>query len=217
MTRKYSANFFITVFLFLSLYLCTNVYSAVTDSDNDGLPDSQETSPVAILDFQTNSYTTNTQTNICVASDGTNYFAVWQSLGQNGMAYEIYGQMFDNEGNPIGVEKKIGDTSSTTYATNTNPSIYFNGSAYMVAWQSVDISGGSENGYYQIQAGLFDTSGNSIKIINVTSPDPLEQSFPVITGNNDYFLVAWRSNREGETGSSVCYPSDKVGQMGQYY
>ena len=174
------------------------------DYDNDGLPDSKENFPDVILDFQTNSYTTNIQTNVCVASDGTNYFAVWQSFGQNGMAYEIYGQIFDNEGTPIGGEKKIGYTGGTGYCkTDTNPYIYFNGSVYIVAWQALDISGGYQDGYYQIQARLFDTSGNSIKNIFVNSNDPLEQSFPVITGNNDYFLIAWRSNREGETGSSV--------------
>jgi hypothetical protein len=112
---------------------------------------------------------------------------VWNSAGQDGSGYGIYGQRFNSSGAPAG-----GEFRANTYTTgDQNAPVVAMAPAgvFMVVWQS-DQQDGSAQGIY---AQFYDASGNPIGIeqrINVTTQGP--QAMPAVwvdaSGN---FTVFW--------------------------
>jgi Ca2+-binding RTX toxin-like protein len=85
-------------------------------------------------EFQVNTYTNLDQTNVAAETlnDGSVVIA-WQSQGQDGSGYGIYGQMFDMFGNRLGDEFKVNSFSAND---QTLPSIAKRGNdGFVIAWQ----------------------------------------------------------------------------------
>ena len=101
-----------------------------SDSDNDGLLDSEE----ALLsgdEFRINSDDTYIQHDVKIATNGDNYFVVWRS-GDNANTYsEICGQLYDNDGNKIGTEFKIISNTTSFYHID---SITSDGNNYLLTF-----------------------------------------------------------------------------------
>ncbi len=90
---------------------------------------------VAGTAFQANTTTANEQENpVVTALDDGGFVVVWQSNGQDGDGYGIYGQRFDANGAAAGTEFQV----NTTFANwQTNPAVSaVDGGGFMVTWQS---------------------------------------------------------------------------------
>ncbi len=86
-------------------------------------------------EFQVNTYTTNDQFNSSVAVDADgDAVVVWESFGQDGSFYGVYGQRFNSTGNKVGGEFQI-NTYTTSYQNRPSVAVDADGDA-MVTWDS---------------------------------------------------------------------------------
>ena len=98
-------------------------------------------------EFPVNTYTTGVQYQPTVTSDANgNFVVLWSSAyDQDGNSDGVFGQRFDNEGNPVGREFQV-----NTYTTNSqrHASVASDASgSFVVAWQS-DGQDGSGDGIF---------------------------------------------------------------------
>jgi hypothetical protein len=114
--------------------------------------------PRAGGEFLVNSYTTGTQFYGAVATNATGRFVVvWQSAGQDGSNYGIFGQRFDAEGTPLGDEFAV-----NTYTTDRQggPAVALDGAGnFVVVWTSVPGQDGSNQGVF---GRRYDASGAAV-------------------------------------------------------
>ncbi|MEW6536691.1 MAG: fibronectin type III domain-containing protein, partial [Candidatus Auribacterota bacterium] len=145
--------------------------------DNEGNPLGTE--------FRINTYTSSYQYNPAVACNGTNYLVAWQSNGQDGSDYGIYGQTINSAGEKVGSEIKI--STYTSYEQST-PSVTSDGINYYVTWHS-RYQDGSEYGIYgQLLDGNGTRRGGETKINTTTYH---HQHSPNATSNGTNYMVSW--------------------------
>jgi hypothetical protein len=133
---------------------------------------------------------------------------VWESQGQDGSCYDIYGQHYGSDGNLIGNKLQV-NNYTTNYQGNPAISIDQNGN-FVVIW-AIGGQDGSSFGVYHSQH--YDNNGNSIgNLFQVKNYTSNIQQYPAtsldVSGN---FAVVWESR--GQVGSSYglygqCYGSD---------
>ena len=104
-----------------------------------------------------NSYTASSQNFTSIASlNNGGYAAVWQSSGQDGSSWGIYGQIYDAFGNVVGSEFRI---NTTTSGAQNYPEVSgLTDGGFQVTWQS-DGQDGSANGIFSQR---FDANGNKL-------------------------------------------------------
>jgi hypothetical protein len=148
-------------------------------------------------EFQVNSYTTGFQTTPSVASDaGGNFVVVWDSLGQDGSSYGVFGQRFNASGIPVGSEFQV---NSYTTSIQRVPAVASDANGnFVVVWNSYGQDG---NGY-----GVFGQRFNASGIpqgseFQVNSFTTGQQHNPAVSSDtNGNFVVVW--NSYGQDGSS---------------
>ena len=105
-------------------------------------------------EFQSNTYTSSEQTtpDVTALLDG-GFVVTWQSSGQDGSGYGIYGQRYDANGTSFGDEFQVNTyTSSEQY----DPSVTaLNDGGFMVTWEGQDASG------YGIKGQRFGVDGST--------------------------------------------------------
>ena len=149
-------------------------------------------------EFQVNTYTSNEQEVPAVAmnSDGS-FVVVWQSDGQDGSNYGIFGQRFDSNGNKTGSEFQVNTYTSTA---QVDPSIAAdsNGS-FTVVWTTAASS------YYRIYGQRFDSGGSKVGSefqVNTSTAD--HRTHPSIAMNsNGNFVVVWESSLQDGSGLGI--------------
>src|SRR5688572_23219179 len=106
-------------------------------------------------EFQVNTYTTNDQgyPTIVTLSNG-NSVVVWQSFGQDGSSWRVYGQVFAAVGSKVGNEFLV-NTVMTNAQGDPNIAALSNGN-FVVVWHS-DGQDGSGLGVY---AQVFTAGGS---------------------------------------------------------
>jgi len=159
----------------------TNIYGSRITPDGTAL-DAQGISVSAASDQQSSPK---------LAFDGNNYFAVWNDY-RNGADTQIYGTRITTEGvvlDPDGIPIKIGD-----FGSQGGPSIDFNGSHYLVSWQTDSPIDGISG----IYADRLTTTGqlvNSTKYelgISISGPQPFHNYlFPAIKTGGTNSLLVW--------------------------
>ncbi|WP_257461379.1 HYR domain-containing protein [Archangium lipolyticum] len=127
-----------------------------------------------------------------IASDGTNYFVVWDDTRSYSYS-DIYGTrvrasdgaVLDSSGIPI---------STATYG-QSSPAIAFDGSKYLVVWSDSRSNSSSDIYGARVSAAgtVLDTSGIPI------STAANSQGSPTIAFAGGHFLVAWDDYRNGST------------------
>lgn len=141
-------------------------------------------------EFLVNTYTEHTQREPSVAMDGTGRFVVvWESYGQDGSGFGIFGQRFGPTGSKLGEEFQV---NSFTTERQQYPAVAADGSGnFVVVWQSwnqsADTPGSAVFGQRFDWAGdrignEFQVNGPALGVLNraaVAADDP---------GN---FVVAW--------------------------
>jgi hypothetical protein len=147
-------------------------------------------------EFKINTHTTGNQASPSVAVDTDGDFVVvWQSNGQDGSSYGIYGQRYNAAGVAQGAEFR-----SNTYTTNNQilPQAGMDSDGdFIVVWSSNDQDGNLQGIFGQRYLAGVAKDGE----FQINSYATDQQTSPCVgmnaTGN---FVVAWQSN--GQDGSS---------------
>jgi len=119
----------------------------------------------------------------------------WESSGQDGSGWGVYGQIFDIAGNKVGSEFKV-----NTYTTNDQQYTSvagLSGGGFVVTW----TSDGQDGSFYGVYGQVFDSSGKKVgSEFRVNTYTMNNQRFPSVAGlTKGRFVVIWGS--EGQDGS----------------
>lgn len=122
-----------------------------------------------------------------VAFGATSYLAVWSDF-RSGTSYDIYGARIAPNGTILDT---TGISISTAVGSQVSPSVAFDGTNWLVAWQ--DYRSGGFNAYYYYarvsQSGVvLDTAGIPLGWKPGNFEDPLQMVFD----GTDYFVV-WQN------------------------
>jgi hypothetical protein len=159
-------------------------------------------SPVG-AEFQVNTYTTSTQIDPAVGIDGAGGFVVaWSNYRQDGSDRDIFGQMFDSGGSPVGSEFRV-----NTYTANNQvfSTVDINaGGDLVVAWESQHD--GSWTGVFAQRGVTYGPSLGSPAPGGTVDCSESALNRPVITwdpGDYDRFRIFMGSSPGFEIGSRV--------------
>jgi len=125
-----------------------------------------------------------------VASDGENFFVVWQDK-RSGKRWDIYGTIVTNDGQvlepfPIAVGKSTYDQVS--------PSLAFDGESYLVVWQ------GRKNAkLWNIYFTRLSKDGEALDEKSaLLAPSLKDQASPSIGFNGENYFIVWQDLRNGK-------------------
>jgi hypothetical protein len=155
--------------------------------------------PVPIGDpFLVNTVTTGDQTLPTLASDGNgNFLAFWQSDGEDGAGYGIFGRRFVAGGAPVGGAFQV-NTTTAGDQDEADADVNDDG-LFVVAWESPDAA---QRG---IKARLYNVTGaplsGELAVNTTTAGDQFEPS--VAIAENGHFLVVWTSAGQDGSGFGV--------------
>jgi hypothetical protein len=156
--------------------------------------------PVAATtsEFQVNTYTTLDQIESPVASFSDGSFVVtWQSNGQDGSNYGVYGQRLNATGAKIGPE-----FLANTYITNEQglPTVAsFLDNSFVMAWKSSGQDGSGEGVYGQRFNATGAKIGAEFQVNTYTTSDQTDPA--VATFSDGSFVLTWWSL--GQDGSNA--------------
>jgi hypothetical protein len=152
--------------------------------------------PIGGAEFRVNTYTTDTQRSVVVASDANGRLAVvWESYGQDGDRYGVYGRRYDSTGIP-GPEFRVNDYT-THHQDRAKVAMDASGS-FVVVWESYNQLGPGR--FWEVFARRYNAAGvaqgateflvNAYTTGSQTDPDVAMDA----VGN---FVVVWRSEQDG--------------------
>lgn len=139
-------------------------------------------------EFPVNTYTTYSQEEPRVSTDGQgNFVVVWESNGQVGTGYGVFGQRFDHSGAPVGTEFQVNDSGTNAQSAYASPVVAMRGGGdFVVVW-----SGGSPT--QNVFAQPFGTAGSPLGGSLALSANPmvnqLRPDVALLPGGD--FIAAW--------------------------
>jgi hypothetical protein len=139
-------------------------------------------------EFQVNSYTTGFQTQPDVAMDSAgNFVVVWESYGQDGSSYGVFGQRYDDTGAAQGGEFQV--NTHTTAAQYKAAIDMTAGGEFVVVWESF----GQDGSGYGVFGRRFDSTATAMGPefqANMTVAG--QQGFPDVSlAPSGEFVVVW--------------------------
>jgi hypothetical protein len=146
-------------------------------------------------EFQVNTTTAGDQNqpSVAVAADGS-FLVVWQSQGQDGDGWGVYGQRFDASGNRVGGEFQV---NSTNAGNQENPAVATDGQGdYVVTWQSYGQDGDGW-GVYAQRYNAAGALGGEVQVNSTTAGDQVNAR--VAMSSDGSSVVVWQS--QGQDGS----------------
>ena len=141
-------------------------------------------------EFRVNQFTPNYQRRPTLAPEASGGFVVaWDSFGQDGNGYGIFGRRFDSSGNPTGAEFQINVRTSSTQSL---PTIARDASGgFVVAWQSFGQDGNNYGAFGRRLDGSGAPLGAEFQINAFTTG---AQRDPAISSDtSSAFVVTWQS------------------------
>ena len=153
--------------------------------------------PVGSSEFRVNTYTTDTQRSPSIASDAAGRVAVvWESFGQDGDHFGIYGRRYDSSGIP-GPEFRISDFAADA---QYRPKVAMNASgAFVVVWDSYGQVGAAQDVVARRYNAAGTAQGPTEFLVNThTTGGQNDTGVAMDTAGN--FVIVWRS--VGQDGSS---------------
>jgi hypothetical protein len=152
-------------------------------------------------EFQVNTYTTNDQKvpSVAALSNGE-FIVVWQSGGQDGFDYGVYGQMYTTSGSHNGAEFQINTYTADDQKYATVAGLSTGG--FVVTWTSYGQDSSSYYGVYgQVYASSGAKSGSEFQVNTYTADS---QGNPSVAGlNSGEFVVVWESAYQDGSGSGI--------------
>jgi len=147
-------------------------------------------------EFQINTFTVGIQERPAVSADANgNFTVVWDSAGQDGSSYGIFGQRFNASGALQGGEFRV-NTYTTSVQLDARVASDANGN-FVVVWGSNQQDGSSLGVFAQRFDATGATQGSEFRVNTYTSNS---QALPTVTSDaNGNFVVVWDSN--GQDGS----------------
>lgn len=140
-------------------------------------------------EFAVNTYTPGSQTAPVVASleDG-GFVVIFESLGQDGSGYGVYGQRFDYNGNRLGSEFRV--NTFTAYDQNYPWVTRLGGGGFVVVWQSF----GQDGSHFGVFGQRFNADGSLLAIeFQVNTYTTQFQGLPTVAPSHDGgFIVVWQ-------------------------
>ncbi len=152
-------------------------------------------------EFQVNTQTTGVQTGAAVAADAAgNFVVVWASTPQDGSEYGVFGQRFDEAGNPLGVEFQV-NTYTTDFQLGPEVAADSDGD-FVVVWESFFDQDGSADGVF---GQRFDAAGNRVGgEFQVNTYTTSVQAGPAVAVDGaGRFVVVWNSFPQDGAGFGV--------------
>jgi hypothetical protein len=153
--------------------------------------------------FRVNTYTTGAQRAPSVALlVGLTSFVTWQSGGQDGSGYGIFGQRLGTFATPLGGEFRVNSYTSLDQSSPRVASDF--GGIFVVVWQS-DGQDGDRGGIFgQRYANAGNPLGAEFRVNTYTSSG---QALPAVgvryaAGNSD-FVVVWTSAGQDGSGEGI--------------
>jgi hypothetical protein len=156
-------------------------------------------------EFQVNTYTNSDQGLGTVVSltDG-NFVIVWNSDGQDGSGFGVFGQVFSADGSPVGSEFRANTyTSGAQFFPSVAP---LADGGFVATWDSVDQDGSGVGIFGQVFSADGSRVGSEFRANTYTSGSQYNlNSGNLCTGlTGGGFVVIWKS--DGQDGSSTgCY------------
>ena len=150
-------------------------------------------------EFLVNTYTFGAQNYPSVGMDADGDFViVWESVapGQGGDLESIYGQRYDQNGNPIGLEFRINHFAD--YQQHPSVAMDADGN-FIIVWQSAEQGGDG----YDIYGQRYDRDGKTVGVqfrANTYTTDSQKNASVAMDADGD-FVIAWESL--GQDGDGV--------------
>jgi hypothetical protein len=156
-------------------------------------------------EFRVNTFTTALQDNSAVASDASgNFVVVWQSFGQDGSYFGVFGQRYDSSGVPLGPEFRVNAQSS---GQQRNPSVASDSTGnFIVVWDSYPQDGFGGGIFGRRYASSGAALGPEFRVNTAVIDNQYFAS--VASDSSGNFVVVWES--WGHDG-------DNYGVFGQRY
>jgi hypothetical protein len=151
-------------------------------------------------EFQVNTFTALAQEYPDVAMDADGDFVVvWQSDGQDGSGFGVFGQRFNSSGGAVGGEFAI---NTHTTSTQKRPSVAMETDGdFVVVWQSQS----QDTDGYGVFGQRFASDGTALGsefLGNLFAPN--NQNYPDVTVNDDgNFVVVWQSEGQDQWGYGI--------------
>jgi hypothetical protein len=162
-------------------------------------------------EFRVNTFTTSAQSRAAVsaAADGS-FVVVWESFGQDGHSFGVFGQRFDSAGVPSGTEFQV---NTHTALGQSRPAVSSASSgSFVVVWDGVVGDGGS--GFGGVFGQRFDStgapSGTEFQVNTYTTSSQYRPAVSV--GDDGSFVVVWQSL--GQDGSTYGIHGQRFDSMG---
>jgi len=154
-------------------------------------------------EVRVNSYTPGVQRNARVALDGSGRFVVvWESYGEDGSGYGIFGQRYAAGGTPAGTAFRV-STYTSSHQAAASVAVNRTTGAFVVVWRSpgADMPVGS-NGIY---AQRYDASGAALGgefrvNTTTTASDDAPSVATDVSGN---FLVTWAALPDAQVARGI--------------
>ena len=141
-------------------------------------------------EFRVNTHTLDPQSGADVASDPSGNFVVtWESFGQDGPAFGVFGQRYSSSGAPLGPEFRV---NSYTTGQQYRPSVAADASAnFVVVWSSQNQDGSGRGNFGQRFASSGAPLGPEFRVNTYTTSYQYRPHVASDSAGN--FVVAWSS------------------------
>jgi large repetitive protein len=143
-------------------------------------------------EFSVNTYTPSEQFQPAVASDSSgNFVVVWESNGQDGSSWGIFGQRYASSGAPLGPEFRV--NTFTTFNQEFARVASDGSGNFVVVWHSQYQDGSSYGVFGQRYASSGSPVGPEFRANTFTQ---LAQALPSVASDSaGNFVVAWQSDQ----------------------
>jgi len=164
-------------------------------------------------EFRVNTYTSDSQQQARVATDGNgNFVVVWTSEGQDGSAAGIFGQRFSSSGDPVGPEFRVNSyTTGFQYRPAVSAAVTPND--FVVVWQDGTVPGGGGTGR-GVFGQRFATAGVPLgpEFEVETYTTGFQGAPAIVVQPSGSYVVVWHS--DGQDGSDLGIYGQRYGSSG---